>query len=1062
MVFSAVAVSGGAVTFSAPEALAAVDEGAQSADEAEGEWIGAWGCGMTNVSFEDYNDLYLSVSKTAIRIVLTPTANGSKLRLRLSNVYGKNDLSITGIFVHESDGGKNVKILSARPVLCGGSIKAVIPKGKEILTDPVNFNVTAGKDICVTMYLASELQDVTTIGLSGAKTYIALGQDVPDIFEDFLLPDGNFYSFALSSKTIASLIPAAANLPEINVVPFLSGVDVFNSEEDACSVVVIGDSTVSNRFPEYLSKAILAEDCTSVGVIGKGIFGNSLLSDGMGTIGNIYGPSVLGRMKFDVLEQSGVRYAVIKIGANDITHPESASIKEYYGGDADYAQPSAQELIDGFKKFAKNCHNYGIKVIACTITPWKGATRNYFGTGSGDEYTWTSKDWKIAEDVNKWLLSTKDIDGVVDLATLSASRTDAAKLKSEWTSDFIHPNDKGQQAWADAFPLDLLGIKSVPSFVRINKDKLTLAVGKTYQLEEIIYPETAANTAVTWKSSSPSVVAVTSDGTVKALKNGTATITCTTVNSKTAKCKVTVQTPTTGVSLNTQSVSIYATQTYKLTPTVKPSAASDKSVVWTSSNEGVAKVSSKGTVTGVKSGVAIITCTTKDTGASASCVVTVKKSIAVKGITLSKHSKTVYKGKTYQLTATFTPSDASNKKLTWTSTDPDVAMVSSSGKVTALKNGKANIYAISQDGNYTDVCKITVKTAVTGVKLNVKSKTLYVGKTLTLKNTVSPSTASNKAVTWKSSDKSVATVSSKGVVTAKKTGTATITCTTEDGSYKATCKIKVTKFYSVKSVSLNKKSVKIEGGEKYQLKAVFNPTYASEQGVTWKSSNSRIAKVSSSGKVTGIKKGTVTITCTTKSGKKTATCKVTVTSTPVSGVSLNKKTLKLTVGDTSRLKAVIDPLDASYTGVTWKTTNSKVAKVSSSGKVYAKGEGTCTVYCVTDDGDYTAKCKVTVKDASDDFDIGDVDDGNDDAFISVKLNKGTLALSKNSTYTLKATVSPSSKSGAKRTWTSTNPAVAKVSSSGVVTAVGNGTCMIKCTVKDGSDVWTANCQVTVK
>lgn len=1070
-----------AVLIYAPQAYAEVDENPDVADELTGEWIGAWGTAMTNVSLKDYDNTHLFGNNFAVRIVLNPTTSGRKLRLRLSNLYGKEDLVINGIFVHEGENGNKVK--NSMPVSCDGDMTAVIPKGKEIFTDAIDFKVTAGSPIAVTMYLTGEIQDITTIGLSGAKTYIALNQEMPDLIMDRItsylassgifpaalqslinseLLQGEFYSFPLESKILSSIIPAASQLPEISLVPFLSGVDVFNEDEDAYSVVVVGDSLVSNSFPEYLGKAINAEGCTSVGVIGKGIFGNSLLSNGMGTMGNIYGPALLNRMKFDVLEQTGVKYAVVEIGVNDITHPESASIKEYYGGNTDYAQPTAQQMIDGYKKFITNCKKYGIKVILCTLTPWKGATRNYFGT---DEYTWTSKDWQIAQDINEWIRTSKDIYGYFDLAELSASTKDSAKFNSSWTSDFLHPNDTAQQAWANEFPLDLIDIKTVPKRVSLNKETLTISAGKTYQLEETIYPETASLTDVKWKSSNSSVVTVTSDGTIKAVKNGTATITCTTVNGKTAKCKVTVQTPTTGVSLNTQSVSIYETQTYKLTATVKPSGASNKSVVWTSNNESVATVSKKGTVTGVKKGVAIITCTTKDTGKSESCVVTVKGRVKVKGISLNKSSKAVYKGSTYQLKATFTPSNASNQKIIWTSTDPDVAVVSSSGKVTAVKNGKATIYAITQDGNYTDVCKITVKTHAASVKLNAKSKTIYIGKTYTLKATVSPSTATNKNVKWKSSDKSVASVNSKGVVTAKKAGTATITCTTEDGSYKATCKIKVTKFYKVKSISLNKKSVSIEGGEKYQLKAKFNPTYASEQGTTWKSSNSRIVKVYSSGKIKGLKKGTATITCTSKSGKKTATCKVKVTSTPVSGVSLSKTKVTLTVTDTYRLKATIEPLDATYKGVTWKSSNKAVAKVSSSGKVTAVGAGTATITCITDDGDYTAKCKVTVKDIDDDFDIGGSSGSGStggDSFITVKLDRGTLGLSKGGKYTLKATVSPSSKKGAPLTWKSTNTAVAKVSSSGVVTAVGSGKCMIKCTVKDGSDSWTANCEVTVK
>lgn len=1063
MVLSVFAVAGGAVTATTQQALAAVDDNAQSADETDGEWIGAWGCGMTNISFVDYNDLYISLNNVCARIVLTPTASGNQIRLRLSNVYGKKDLVIKNIAVDESKGGTKVGGLlggKLQFLKYKGKSEIVIPAGKEIVTDPVKFKVTAQQPIAVSLYIAEDMQDITTVALSGAQTYVAFGQDIPDAIEDFYLSEGNYYNIPLSTKSFKNFVTQLQSLPDINVVPILSGVDVYNTEEDPYSVVVIGDSTVSNDFPLYLSRAIAAEDCTSVGILGKGIIGNSLLTDGEGRTGNIYGPSVLARMKRDVLNQAGVKYAVIKIGANDITHPESESIKNYYGGP--YYQPTSAELIEGFKEFITNCHTKGIKVIGCTITQWNGTTRDYFGTSDTPEYTWTAADWKIAEEVNAWMLKSKELDGVVDLAKLSANPKDSTTLRSDWTSDFIHPNDKAQMAWANEFPLEKIGIASIPESIRINPSSKTLAAGDTYPLEDVIYPVTAGGSQVTWKSSDTSVATVTSDGVVKAKKNGTATITCTTINGKSAKCKITVQTPTKSVTLDKSSISIYATQTQRLTPTVSPSGASDKSVVWTSSNEKVATVSKTGVVTGVKAGSAVIKCTTKDTGAEAFCVVTVKSRIKVQGFSINKTSKTLYKGSTYQLKGTFTPSNASNQKIFWSSSNPDVAVVSSSGKVTAVKNGSAEIYAVTQDGQFTAVCKIKVKTHATGVKLSSTSKTIYIDKTATLTATVTPSTATNKNVKWKSSDKSIVTVSSKGVIKGIKSGTATITCTTEDGGYKATCKVKVTKFHAVKSVSLNKKSVSLEGGEKYQLKATINPSNASEQGVTWKSSNTRIAKVSSTGKVTALKTGTVTITCTTKSGAKTATCKVKVRSTPVSGISISKKTLKLTLGDTARLSATIEPLDATYQGVTWKSSNKSVAKVSSSGKVTAVGTGSATISCITDDGDFVAKCKVTVKDTDEEFDIGSGSgSGSSDGFMIVKLNNGNLTLSKGQKSTLKATVSPANKN-VKITWTTTDANVATVSSTGVVTAVGKGSCIIKCRASDGTETAPANCYVVVR
>jgi len=167
--------------------------------------------------------------------------------------------------------------------------------------------------------------------------------------------------------------------------------------------------------------------------------------------------------------------------------------------------------------------------------------------------------------------------------------------------------------------------------------------------------------------------------------------------------------------------------------------------------------------------------------------------------------------------------------------------------------------------------------AVTGVKLNKTSLMIKKGKTTTLKATVKPTNAGNTKVTWKSSNKKVATVTSKGKIKAQKAGTCVITVTTKDGGYKAKCYVTVyNKEVKVKKVSLNKKSVTLDVDDKVTLKAKITPTGATNKNVTWKSSNKNVATVSSKGVVTAVGSGTCTITVKTKSGKKKAKCKITV------------------------------------------------------------------------------------------------------------------------------------------------------------------------------------------
>ena len=250
----------------------------------------------------------------------------------------------------------------------------------------------------------------------------------------------------------------------------------------------------------------------------------------------------------------------------------------------------------------------------------------------------------------------------------------------------------------------------------------------------------------------------------------------------------------TGVSLNKTSITIEKGKTQALSATIAPSNAENKRVAWSSSNTSVATVDKNGIVTAKANGTATITVKTYDGGKTAACAVTVKTSVT--GVTLNKTSADIVKGKTLQLTATINPNTASNKDKTWTSSNTNIATVSSSGLVTAKAVGSANITVKTNDGGKTAVCKVTVKPAVvnvSSVSLDKTSLKLAAGMNETLSATVSPSNATNKKVTWSSSNAKVARVDGSGKVTAVAEGTATITAKTADGNKTKKCSVTVVK-----------------------------------------------------------------------------------------------------------------------------------------------------------------------------------------------------------------------------------------------------------------------------
>ena len=477
--------------------------------------------------------------------------------------------------------------------------------------------------------------------------------------------------------------------------------------------------------------------------------------------------------------------------------------------------------------------------------------------------------------------------------------------------------------------------------VSLSPAELTLTEGESASLTVKISPSNASEKTVQWTSSSPSVATVDADGKVLALTPGTTVITVKTDDGgKTATCAVTVNKKVisvTGVSLDNSALTMTVGDIQTLTATVTPSNATDKSVTWSSDNTSVATVSSSGVVTAKAAGTAKITVKTNDGGKTATCTVTVKAAtVPVTGVSLNKTSLSMTVGDTQTLTATVTPSNATNRSVTWSSDNTSVATVSSSGVVTAKAAGTATITVKTNDGGKTATCTVTVKAAtvsVTGVTLDKTSLTMTIGDMQTLTATITPSNATNKSVTWSSSNKSVATVSSSGVVTGQAAGTATITVTTNDGGKTATCTVKVqAATVPVTGVSLNKTSLSMTVGDTQTLTATVTPSNATNKNVSWSSSNTSVATVSSSGVVTAKSAGTATITVKTNDGGKTAKCTVTVKNKDVNG-SGNENT-----GEEDLFGIPVPEAVDLGLSVKWASFNLGASKPEEYGYYYAWGE----------------------------------------------------------------------------------------------------------------------------
>ena len=422
-------------------------------------------------------------------------------------------------------------------------------------------------------------------------------------------------------------------------------------------------------------------------------------------------------------------------------------------------------------------------------------------------------------------------------------------------------------------------------------------IGDKYVLNAVVSPADATNQRLTWTSDNEAVATVSSDGEVTAKGNGVATITVITQDqNKTATCAISVAQKVIGLSLDRTSITLNEGESEVLVATIIPVNANEKNVTWKSSNESVASVDNTGRVMAVSKGLATITVMSNDeSGESASCSVIVNR--LVSSIAFDKTSLVIYNGESVGISATVIPSDASNSSIDWTSSNTSVATVSASGEVKGLSRGYTTITGSSKDGSdVRTTCVVEVRQYVTGIALNTASIILNEGQSQTLLATITPDNANDKSITWSSSDANIANVDSKGLVRAISKGIATITAIANDGSGRyVTCSVTVRRLVS--SIVLNKSSLVLHNDETETLSAVITPSDADNLAVTWTSSNSSVATVSSSGLVTGKARGATTITVTANDGSGVgSTCEVEVKQY-VTNITLSKTSLSRVVGE---------------------------------------------------------------------------------------------------------------------------------------------------------------------
>ena len=459
--------------------------------------------------------------------------------------------------------------------------------------------------------------------------------------------------------------------------------------------------------------------------------------------------------------------------------------------------------------------------------------------------------------------------------------------------------------------IGIIPIKAETNGIILNKSKTTLGIGYSETLKYSL-GNVLNSSNIVWHSSNDKIAKVDSNGKITGITEGTTIITAS-INGYSSTCIVNVSSSyvaVNGISLNKSNLNILVGTEETLTKTITPSNATNKDVMWSSSDLSVATIDQNGKVTAKKVGTAIITVSAS--GYSSTCVVNVVNNVVLKGISLNKSNLTIKEESSETLSIIYNPNNATNKKITWKSSNTNVAIVNSNGKVTGKKAGNATITAISNDGGYVASCKVTVESIsknVTSISLDKKEMTIMAGEKSLLKVTINPSYAENKNVIWESSNEKVATVEN-GNITAVSVGTAEIKVISEDGNKEAICKVTVTS-PPIKSISFKEEKQTIFLGDEVTLITISEPINSIIENPIWNSSNKNVAIVEN-GIVKALSIGETTITISNQDNTITASTNITVINKPkeklnitIEGYNLNFdpniKNYTLKIGNESEL-----------------------------------------------------------------------------------------------------------------------------------------------------------------
>jgi lysophospholipase L1-like esterase len=396
---------------------------AQAADE--GGWIGTWTASAQPAWASDFPvplGIPGNLFDKTIRQVARVSVGGSKVRIVLSNEYGKVPLEIGAAHVALTADGPDIQPGSDRALTFGGKSSIVIPPGAPAISDPVDLTVAPLSELSISLHFP-KTAPTDTIHWDGHQTaFVASGNKVSE----------------------AALEPETKQTQRV----FLSEILV-DAPENARAIVLFGDSITdgdgstvdgNDRWPDHLAKRLADQGGGPVAIQNQGISGAKILSDRMGV-------NALARFERDVLSQPYADTVVLMMGINDIGWPGCALAPND-------RQPTADEIIAGYRQLIERAHADGMRIVGATLTPFGDS---FAGTPFEGYYTPEKEEIRLA--VNEFIRSGA-FDGVIDFDKAVVDPAKPGYIKAEYDKgDHLHPNAAGYKAMADSIDLTLLAAK---------------------------------------------------------------------------------------------------------------------------------------------------------------------------------------------------------------------------------------------------------------------------------------------------------------------------------------------------------------------------------------------------------------------------------------------------------------------------------------------------------------------------------------------------------------------------------------------------------------------------